>query len=170
MRSVFSRSCIFRLLALLFVFSTEAAAQRNPFTAPAGDEQAIAVTVLLRPVQPGPMILRRNSARMRNVLLVSPSIDARHLSNAIIGLLIAEAQDPDGRRRSDRAAQRVTLDRQAPEYPWAQEAIDRLKASPERVHPGLGRARSIRIWVAPLRRVPVDQQGGGAMRVGPRER
>ncbi len=160
--SVF-RSCVFQTFVMLSIFCTEAASQRDPFTAPAGDERVVPVTVLLRPVHPDPMILRRNSAGMRNVLIVNSSIDPKHLSNAIIGLLIAEAQDPDGRRRSDRAAQRVTLDRQAPEYPWAQEAIDRLKASPERVHPGLGRARSIRIWVAPLRRVSANRLREGAM-------
>jgi hypothetical protein len=91
---------------------------------------------------------------MRNVLIVNSSTDAKHLSEAIIGLLVAEAQDPQGLRRSDGVAQRVRLDRETPEYPWAREAIDRLKASPERIHPGLGKARAIRIWVAPLRRVP----------------
>jgi hypothetical protein len=164
------RAFVFQILVMLFTFSSEAVSQRDPFTAPAGDELVVPITVLLRPVQPGPLILRRNSAGMRNVLIVNSSIDAKHLSEAIIGLLVAEAQDPGGSRRSDGVAQRVRLDRQTPEYPWAREAIERLKKSPERVHPGLGRARAIRIWVAPLRRVSVDQQRGGAMKVGPRDR
>ena len=81
-------------------------------------------------------------------------MDAQQLSDAVFHLLILEAQDPQGRRRSNNAAQRTRVDQPHPVYSWADEALARLRSAPRRpleAGPAGQRYRTIQIWARPLR-------------------
>ena len=90
------------------------------------------------------------------ILLDSATVDALQLSDAVFHLLILEAQDPQGQRRSDNAAQRVRVNQPHRVYLWAEEALARLRSAPCRPLEA-GRAgeryRTIQIWARPLRGV-----------------
>ena len=100
-------------------------------------------------------MLRRAAAESPNVILLdSATVDAQQLSDAVFHLLILEAQDPQGRRRSNNAAQRARIDQPHPVYSWADEALMRLRSAarqPLEVGPAGQRYRTIQIWVRPLR-------------------
>src|SRR5687768_5808771 len=69
-----------------------------------GDD-LIEITLVLVNNGARPTVLRRSRVEPRNVVLLdSATVDARQLSDAVLGLLIAEASDPQGRGRADHAA------------------------------------------------------------------
>jgi hypothetical protein len=102
-----------------------------------------------------PTVLRRAADESPNVILLdSATVDAQQLSDAVFHLLIPEAQDPQGQRRSNSAAQRVRVDQPHPVYSWADEALVRLRSAPRRpleAGPAGQRYRTIQIWARPLR-------------------
>lgn len=144
------RTLIYSVLLVLCVSSTGVRAQTEPFTPPSRSDGHVHVTLTVaRPGTPT-MLLRRSGSGPRNVILLDPAnLTPESLSNAVAGLLIAEAMDPEGRQRSDRTAQRTALSRPAPVFPWAQEAVRRFRVLAD--SRGATR-RSLQIWVAPMRR------------------
>lgn len=133
-------------------------AQAGPFDAPTGPDVRIPITLVLAGNGAQPTLLRRPGGEARNVVLLdSMQVTAQQLSDAVFQLLILEAQDPAGQRRAPNAAQRVRTDVPHPIYPWAEDAVRRLRDSPGRAIPGVtgGREqRTIQIWMRPLRGAP----------------
>ena len=132
-------------------------AQANAFTPPTGPDGRIPITLVLTSGGAAPIVLRRAAAEAPNVILLdSATVDALQLSDAVFHLLILEAQDPQGQRRSDNAAQRVRVNQPHRVYLWAEEALARLRSAPCRPLEA-GRAgeryRTIQIWARPLRGV-----------------
>jgi hypothetical protein len=126
------------------------AAQGSPFSH-SFDDGRIPVTIVLSDAVSEPTILRRSSSEHRNIILLSRnSLTPQSLSNAVFGLLVSEARDPEGRNRGDNTAQRSRLSAPAPVFSWSSEAIERLKASQPRPIPGAGRHPSVVIWLTPL--------------------
>lgn len=149
-----------RTLAIAFALVMSAAvphlsAQANAFTPPTGPDGRIPITVVLTGGGTAPIVLRRTAAESPNVILVdSATVDAQQLSDAVFHLLILEAQDPQGRRRSNNAAQRVRADQPHPVYPWADEALVRLRSAPRRplqAGPAGQQYRTIQLWARPVR-------------------
>jgi hypothetical protein len=126
-------------------------------THPAGRTPGVPITLVLTGNGAQPTLLRRPGGEARNVVLLdSTQVTAQQLSDAVFQLLILEAQDPAGQRRAPNAAVRVRTDVPHPVYPWADEAIQRLRASAPQSIPGVtagGERRSIQIWMRPLRGV-----------------
>lgn len=149
----------FFALAVALVVSASAAphlaAQASPFTPPAALDGRIHITLVLTGGGAAPTVLRRTGGESPNVILLdSATVNAQQLSDAVFNLLILEAQDPQGQRRSNNAAQRVRVDQPHPAYSWANEALERLRTAPRRPLPGLRagqRYRTIQVWVRPLR-------------------
>ncbi|HEX6042823.1 hypothetical protein [Longimicrobium sp.] len=134
---------------------TSLPAQVSPLTPPQTPESRVAITLVLTDHGAGPTLLRRTGNEDRNVILLdSATVDAQQLSDAVFQLLILEAQDPQGQRRGNNAAQRVRISEPHPVYWWAAEALQRLRASdPLRIR-GVGggrESRTLRIWMPPLR-------------------
>jgi hypothetical protein len=142
------------LVSLVIVSFTpvELPAQADPFTPSTQADGRVQVTLTAAKAGTPTVMLRRAGTGPRNVILVDfGALTPESLSNAVAGLLIAEAMDPEGRQRSDRAAQRMALSQPAPVYSWAQEAIRRLRAQADARSRSQG-PQSLRIWVAPFRR------------------
>lgn len=149
-----------RTLALAFalVLSTTAPhlyAQASAFTPPTGPDGRVPITLVLTSGGAAPTVLRRAADESPNVILLdSATVGAQQLSDAVFQLLILEAQDPQGQRRSNNSAQRVRVDQPHPVYSWADEALVRLRSAPRRPLEA-GRAgeryRTIQIWARPLR-------------------
>jgi hypothetical protein len=151
-----------RTLALAFALvlsawapATRLSAQASPFTPPTGPDGRVPITLVLTGGGAAPTVLRRPVDQSRNVILLdSSTVDAQQLSDAVFHLLILEAQDPQGQRRSNNAAQRVRVNQPHPVYSWAEEALARLRSAPHRpleVGPAGQRYRTIQIWARPLR-------------------
>ena len=148
-------------LALALVVSAWAtapslSAQGNALTPPTGPDGRIPITLVLTSGGAAPTVLRRGSHESRNVILLdSATADSQQLSDAVFHLLILEAQDPQGQRRNNNAAQRARVAQPHPVYSWADEALARLRSAPRRPLEGVGRAgqryRTIQIWARPLR-------------------
>jgi hypothetical protein len=131
------------------------AQQANALTPPTGPDGRIPITLVLTNSGGAPTVLRRAEGEARNVILLdSATADAQQLSDAVFHYLILEAQDPQGQRRSNNAAQRVRIDQPHPVYSWADEALARLRSAPRRPL-DVGRAgqryRTLHIWARPLR-------------------
>lgn len=149
-----------RTLALAFALVMSAtaphlSAQAEAFTPPTGPDGRIPITLVLTSGGAAPTVLRRAAAESPNVILLdSATVDAQQLSDAVFHLLILEAQDPQGQRRGNNAAQRVRVNQPHPVYSWADEALTRLRSAPRRPLEA-GRAgeryRTIQIWARPLR-------------------
>lgn len=135
--------------------SSELRAQNGPFERV--DATRIPVTVVLTATGEAPVLLRRPGGEAHNVILLdSTTVDAQQLSDAVFQLLVLEAQDPGGERRAHNAASRVRADLPHPAYPWAEEAIRRLRTSDPQAIPGVTRGRGqrvLQIWMPPLRGV-----------------
>lgn len=130
------------------------AAQQNPLEAPQAPDGRIPITLVLAESGRETTLLRRAGSEPRNViLLAAATVDAQQLSDAVFHLLILEAQDPWGHRRADNAAQRVRLDAPHPVYPWAGEALERLRTAAAQPIRSLGgrQRRTVQIWATPLR-------------------
>lgn len=76
-------------------------------------------------------------------------------------MLISEARDPDGHQRSDRTAQRIRFGQEVRVFPWAAEAIDRLRNSAARPIRGIGRRHTLDLWLPPIRLFPAIPHSGG---------
>ena len=156
----------FRLLTYVFACALlssgwgapAAAAQASPLTPPTTPDGRIPITLVLTGGGAEPTVLRRAGDEPRNVILLdSTTVDEQQLSDAVFQFLILEAQDPRGQGRAANAAQRVTLDQPHPVYPWAAEALQRLRGAPGRPVAGLragARHRNLQIWANPLRGRP----------------
>lgn len=144
-------SIIFALVAAILSSAAPVAAQRDPFVAPDPPGTRIPITLVLSERQSAPVALRRPGARHSNVLLLdSTTISPRILSDAVFGLLVAEAQDPNEEARSENAASRLRPDIPHRVYPWAAEAMTRLRlAAPQPVR-GIGNRRALQIWMNPV--------------------
>ena len=147
------------LLVSAWATAPHAAAQASAFTSPAAPDGRIPITLVLTSGAAEPTVLRRAIVdESPNVILLdSATVDAQQLSDAVFHLLILEAQDPQGRRRSNNAAQRVRVDQPHPVYSWANEALERLRSAPRRPMQGLRagqRYRTIQVWARPLRGMP----------------
>lgn len=143
------------LAVILACVPTTGTAQ-DPFEAPGDARGRIQVTVVFTATGQPPALLRRPGDDARNVVLVdSAQLDAQLLSDAVFQLLVLEAQDPSGQRRARNTAHRVRTDVPHPVYPWADEAIRRLSAPSEPVPgvTGAKRARTLHLWIRPLRGV-----------------
>lgn len=145
----------FTLVSSASLTAPHAAAQASPFTPPSARDGRIPITLVLTSGGAAPTVLRRAGVEAPNVILLdSATVDAQLLSDAVFHFLILEAQDPQGQRRSNQAAQRVRVDQPHPVYSWADEALGRLRSAPRRPL-DVGRAgqryRTIQIWVRPLR-------------------
>jgi hypothetical protein len=140
---------------VLSVTPPHLSAQADAFTPPTGPDGRIPITLVLTSGGAAPTVLRRAAVELPNVILLdSASVDALQLSDAVFHLLILEAQDPQGQRRSNNAAQRVRVDQPHPVYPWADDALVRLRGAPRRpleAGPAGQRYRTIQIWARPLR-------------------
>ena len=145
----------FALLSSVWATAPHLAAQASPFTPPAAADGRIPITLVLTGGGVGPTVMRRAADESPNVILLdSATVDAQQLSDAVFHLLILEAQDPQGQRRSNNAAQRVRVDQPHPAYSWADEALGRLRGASRRSLEGLRagqRYRTIQIWARPLR-------------------
>lgn len=131
------------------------AAQANPLTPPSSPDGRVPIMLVLTENGGAPALLRRAGNGPRNVILLdSTTVDAQQLSDAVFHLLILEAQDPRGERRSDQAAQRVQVSEPHPAYPWASEALDRLRSAARQPVRGVSADRQhrvVQIWATPLR-------------------
>jgi hypothetical protein len=142
----------FALLVSAWATAPRAAAQARAFTPPAAPDGRIPITLVLTSSGAAPTVLRRVANESPNVILLdSATVDAQQLSDAVFHLLIMEAQDPQGQRRSNNAAQRVRVDQPHPVYSWADEALERLRSAPRRSMQGLRAGRTIQVWARPLR-------------------
>lgn len=129
-------------------------AQTDAFSPSTGPDRRIPITLVLTVDGAAPTVLRRAAAGSPNVILLdSATVNAQQLSDAVFHLLILEAQDPQGRGRSNNAAQRVRADQPHPVYSWADEALVRLASAPLHTLAGSAgqRYRTIQIWATPLR-------------------
>jgi hypothetical protein len=145
----------FALVSSAWLTAPHAAAQASPFTPRSAPDGRIPITLVLTRGGTAATVLRRASDEAPNVILLdSATVDAQLLSDAVFHFLILEAQDPQGQRRSNQAAQRVRVDQPHPVYSWADEALERLRSAPRRPLE-VGRAgqryRTIQIWARPLR-------------------
>jgi hypothetical protein len=151
------RISVLALALAACAFVPRLAAQTGPFDPPRGSDDRIVVTLVLVGGGNEPTLLRRPGGQARNVILLdSVRVNAQQLSDAVFQLLILEAQDPAGQRRAPNSAHRVRTDVPHPVYPWAEEALQRLRASSGQSIPGVttGRQqRTIQIWLRPLRGV-----------------
>jgi hypothetical protein len=127
-------------------------AQPSSAAPPDSAEGRIPITLVLVESGLPPLVLRRQTQEPRNVVLVDAStVDAEQLSSALVGLLIAEQQDPRGATRGDNAAVRHGFREGVPAYPWANGMIARLQAATVRHVPGIGERPAIVIWLPPIR-------------------
>lgn len=127
-------------------------AQRTPFAAPESADRRVPITLVLVNNGAPPTLLRRSSMEPRNVILLdAATADVQRLSDAVFSLLIMEIDDPEGRTRADNAAQRIRISpSRPPVYPWAGEALLRLKSEPRQAIGGFGNHHALQIWLAPL--------------------
>lgn len=102
--------------------------------------------------EPGYRITRLAHSSEQDVILLPRNADPAQFSEALETLRVVWAHD-DGRAGAPatfrlrpgpaEARRRVAI-------PWAERVIADLRAAPEREVPGVGRARSVRIWLARL--------------------
>lgn len=140
--------------ALLLQVATahELAAQNHSSAPTQPDDSLIAITLVLTNHGSAPMLGRRANLEPRNVILLdSTNVDIQLLSDAVFTLLVMEAVDQQGSRRANNAVHRASLSQNHPVYPWADEALRRLRGASIVVIRGVGRGRAIEISVSRLR-------------------
>jgi hypothetical protein len=131
----------------------ELTAQPSPFVRPDPAAGRVQITLVLNSRGGRTAFFRRSQGEHSNVVLVdSATATAQQLSNAVFGLLVAEAQDPDGHGRSENMAHETRLNVQRPAYSWAVDALALLTAERPQPVRGMGMRRAIRIWLPPLTR------------------
>lgn len=140
---------------------SELVAQRASFTPPTSPDGQVPVTLILVNTGAPPTVFRRVNTEPRNVIMVDPTtVDAQQLSAAVLGLLIMEATDPDGRARADNVAQRVSVSATHQVLPWVGDAMKRLQLAKEHPISGMGKHRALPIWLPPLRELRKISEGG----------
>lgn len=148
---------VFAFALIACASASRLTAQTGPFDPPSGPDARVPITLVLTGSGAQPTLLRRPRGEARNVILLdSMRLSSQQLSDAVFQLLVLEAQDPAGQRRAPNAAVRARTDVAHPVYPWAEDAIRRLRASARQSIPGVtnGREqRTIQIWMRPLRGV-----------------
>lgn len=153
---------IFAILAATLIPRTQAAAQASPFVSSGNEGSRVPVVLVLVPGNAPPSLLRRPDGPDGNVVLLpDESLTPQVLSEAVLSVLIADARDPGGHQRSDRTAQRIRFNQEVRVYPWAEEAIDRLRKSAVRPIRGVGRRHTLELWLPPLRLFPPTRSSGG---------
>jgi hypothetical protein len=155
MRPILLPSVCFCVLALTASGASRLAAQASPFASTSSSDDRVQITIVLTDRADEPMLMRRAGAGPRNVILLNAgAADPQQLSDAVFQLLVLEAQDPRGERRADDAAQRVRTSAPHPVYPWAAEAVERLRTASRQQLRGVehGRQhRTLQLWVPRLR-------------------
>lgn len=142
------------LIALLGI-AGGALAQASPFTPAAAAEHRVPVMLVLVEGGLPTAFFRRSSADARNVVLVNAATaDERELSVAIFTLLNTEARDSTGVERSDNLLGRVRPNPDVPVYPWAREALQRLKAANRQHFHGLPEGRTLTMWLPRAHLIP----------------
>ncbi|HEX6372246.1 MAG TPA: hypothetical protein VF006_25230 [Longimicrobium sp.] len=144
---------LIRVLPLaLAILAFPLSAQHIPWSsAPPGDS-LVPMTIVLVDNRSPTGLLRRTSLDPRNVILLdSATVTAQLLSDAVFSMLIMEAVDAGGQRRGNNEVQRANLSAAHPVYPWAEDALSRLLQSPKEPIRGVGRHRSLTIWMPRLR-------------------
>ena len=140
------------LLAMMTAGAGRMAAQGAPQAASGPPSGQVPVTLILVSNGASPGVLRRSGSGPRNVILLdSASVDIQQLSDAVFGLLVMEARDSAGSKRSDSEVARFRLDKPHPVYAWAAATLDQLRTAPKGAIPGVGQGRWLEIHVTPLR-------------------
>jgi hypothetical protein len=145
---------ILALVALLLqvAMAPELAAQNHSPAPTQPHDSLIVITLVLTNHGSVPMLGRRVNLEPRNVILLdSANVDVQLLSDAVFTLLIMEAVDQQGTRRTNHTVHRASLSQNHPVYPWADEALRRLHGASMVVIRGVGRGRAIEISVPGLR-------------------
>jgi len=147
-RQLCASACTLLMLTLVV---GEVSAQRDPFTSPRSPDGRVPVTLVLVSNGLSPAIMRRAGAEPRNVIVLDAgSASARQLSDALFGLMIMEAHDPNGSKRSDNELSRFRLSKSRPVVSWSSEALIRLQAATTTRIRGVGAGRVLEVWVKPL--------------------
>lgn len=130
-------------------------AQESPFVSRGAADDRVHITIVLTDREAPTTLLRRAGPGERNIILMhADSVDAQRLSDAVFQLLILEAQDPEGQGRADNQAQRMRIGTSRPAYPWAAEAVERLRTAARRqlrAVAGGRRHRALEVWMPRLR-------------------
>lgn|SRR5690606_33574480 len=111
----------------------------------------VAIRLIASEGQDRPRIMRRTDGEVANIIVLDPQITSgRALSDAVTALLVMDAEDPLGRRRSNITASvaRVNGGRV---YPWAAEALQRLSGAEARRIERFGHHRNILVYLPPFR-------------------
>jgi hypothetical protein len=149
------------LLATLFFIAAQpghAQAVQNGQEQGYSDKRRIPVTVALvdaLPAGSGPFaILRRVDAAVGDVILLPSDADAAALSDAVHTLVLVRREGGDTSARNATIRMRPTTgssDRRPVELPWAGRVLADVRTASPRTVPGVGTARTVRIWLPPQR-------------------
>jgi len=154
-------AALFAMVTAAMIPRTQVAAQAGPSVFSGSEGTRVPIVLVLVPGNAPPSLLRRPGGADRNVVLVSDgALTPQSVSDAVLSILISEARDPEGRQRSDGTAQRMRFDQQVRVYPWAAEAIVRLRNSAVRPIRGVGRRRSLELWLPSLQLFPATRTSG----------
>jgi len=152
------RAALLVALFLVAARSSHAQAIQNGPEQGYRNGRRVPVTVALVDVLPagsGPFaILRRVDATDGDVILLPADADAATLSNAVRTLVLVRRNDGDTSNRSATIRMRPTTgssDRRPVELPWAGRVLADVRTASPRSVPGVGTARTVRIWLPPQR-------------------
>jgi hypothetical protein len=101
-------------------------------------------------------ILRRADHHPLDVIVLYGPADAKTLSDAVYGLLIARATQGDTARQNGfvrtrgRDAAHPALP--TPHFPWVERVVDDLRRAPRQIVTGVGNFRAVEIWLPPQRK------------------
>lgn len=152
MKLSMGRTLTAMFISFLLAAPIDGAAQGDADVSLNRENNRIPITIVMADGTGAPVIMRRSSEEPRNLILINPTTTERQLEGAIFAFLLVEAQDPEGRQRTDHGAVRVTLPSSSPRFPGAQAALQRLRNAPHRALKGLAAgAASVEIWVSPRR-------------------
>lgn len=141
------------MVCFILCAAGELSAQQSPFVRPDAPADRVQITLVLSSRGGRTAFFRRTQGEHSNVVMVdSATATPQQLSDAVFGLLVAEAQDTGGHVRSDNMARQTRLNVQRPAYGWAVDALALLVAERPQPVRGMGMRRAIRIWLPPLTR------------------
>ncbi len=106
------------------------------------------ITVVVQTNVVDPMVFRLSSGK-RDVVLIGPTTTAKQFSDAVFGLLLQNAADPQGATRRDQEGQQIRAGSH-PVFSWAEEILAQAKVAKERDVPPFGRHPALRFWVERL--------------------
>lgn len=134
-------------LLLLLLGAADLRGQGRPGGGDGGPEP-LRVTLVSAEHAGPPLLVRRPGVEARNLVLVNTGTTTpEQLSEALYGLALAEAMDPQGRQRREDRAVRLRLPQPVPTFPWTAATLEELKAAEEQVVRGLGKKQAITIAV-----------------------